>query len=94
MLASGTKYKNSGVFNDKINEADPSTPDAIAIGSDGKPNKQKFERAGVGRTYQARVGYSAKSLGGFLAPFGLSLSYQSYEDRETRYDGEAFDSSG
>ncbi|MFW7379384.1 MAG: hypothetical protein ACOH5I_11290 [Oligoflexus sp.] len=97
MIAAGKKHKASGISNDKMNTADPTTAAAIAVGSDGKGNEQKFERYGLGHSYVVRVGYGLAALSGmsdFLRPLGVGASYNWFQGRETRYDGAAYDGSG
>lgn len=97
MIAAGKKNKTSGLYNDRLNEADPTTEAAIAIGSDGKENEQKFERYGLGHSYLVRVGYGLAALSGvsnYLRPLGVGVSYNWFKGRETRYDGAAIDGVG
>ena len=94
MLAPGEKKKPSSIYNDQLNQADPTTPQAIAIGSDGFDNNQKFERFGVGHDGFIRVGFGLTDIAQALAPVGLGLKYRWFEGRETRYDGQAIDSEG
>ncbi|NRA65061.1 MAG: hypothetical protein HRU19_11305 [Pseudobacteriovorax sp.] len=94
MLASGKKNKSSSIFNDRLNTGDPTIPAAIAIGGDGQPNEQKFERTGTGHDGFIRFGFGLTDLGEAFKPVGVGLKYRWKEGRETRYDGEAIDSNG
>lgn len=94
MLASGTKTKSSGIYNDRTNTGDPTTEAAIAIGSDGFDNDQKYEKWGLGHDGFVQLGFGLSDIADVLTPVGVGVNYGWYEDRETRYDGLAFDDNG
>ncbi len=70
MLAKGKKKRSSVLDSGQLNEADPTTPLAVASGSDGKGNELDFERKGV-----RNVGYLKAALAlGILSDAVESLS--------------------
>ncbi len=94
MVAPGKKMKASGKYNDVTNTGDPTTAAAIAIGSDGFDNDQKFEKWGIGHDGFLQLSLGLSDLADFLTPVGVGLQYHWLEGRENRYDGLAYDSLG
>ena len=76
------KTKNSGIYNDRTNTGDPTTAAAIAIGSDGKPNSQTFERWGLGHDGFLRINMGLTDIADILAPVGVGVQYRWYEGRK------------
>ena len=76
------------------NTGDPTTANAIAIGSDGNDNEQDYEKWGIGHNGSIRFGFGMTDVAEALAPLGLDIGYRWFEGRETRLDGAAYDGSG
>ena len=94
MIAAGERKKTSAIANDRLNEADPASAAAIAIGSDGEDNSQKFERYGLGHDGFLRLGFGLTDISKSLMPVGVGVNYRWFNGRETRRDGRAVDPFG
>lgn len=78
MVQEGKRRKSSSLDPNKLNEADPTTPEAIAAGSDGDGNLQTVRRKGLGHTGMLRADYGLGGWASILQPIAVesSLSYE------------------
>lgn len=78
MLQEGKRRKSSSLDPNQLNEADPTTTEAIAAGSDGGGNLQTVRRKGFGHTGLLRADYGLGGWAAILQPISVesSLSYE------------------
>lgn len=78
MIAEGKRQKSSILNPDQLNQADPTTEEAIEAGSNGDPNLQSVSRKGIGHTGFLRFDYGLTDLSRALQPLALegALNYE------------------
>jgi hypothetical protein len=78
MLQEGKRRKSSSLDPNQLNQADPTTAEAIAAGSDGDGNLQTIRRVGFTHTGLLRADYGLAGWAAFLQPLSIesSLSYE------------------
>jgi hypothetical protein len=87
MLQEGKRRKSSSLDPNQLNEADPTTTEAIAAGSDGGGNLQTVRRKGFGHTGLLRADYGLGGWAQILQPIAIESSF-SYEFGAEEYVGD------
>ncbi|RZA21177.1 MAG: hypothetical protein EOP10_17105 [Proteobacteria bacterium] len=74
MLKEGKRYKSSNLDPNKLNEADPTTQEAILAGSNGEPNLQTVRRKGIAHTGVLRADYGLSDISRSLQTLSIEAA--------------------
>lgn len=86
MLVEGKRRKSSQLNPDQLNEADPTSDEAIAAGSNGEPNLQSVSRKGIGHSGFVRLDYGLSDLSSALQTVAIEGAFN-YEKSAAPYLG-------
>ena len=87
MVRSATKHRSSLLNQGELNQADPTTQEAIAAGSSGGTNIQNVTRRGVRNIGYLRMQLALSDVAETLQPIAVQSAYHYDYDSTLYYDG-------